>query len=61
MTNPDEKLFEDAIGRYLVEQGGYLVCKVGPHAFIAGGAIVTRDVPNYVMVAGNPAVVVKQL
>jgi UDP-N-acetylglucosamine acyltransferase len=30
-------------------------CKVGPHAFIAGGAIVTRDVPNYVMVAGNPA------
>ena len=30
-------------------------CKVGPYAFIAGGAIVTRDVPNYVMVAGNPA------
>ena len=30
--------------------------KVGPHAFLAGGAIVTRDVPPYVMVAGNPAV-----
>lgn len=30
-------------------------CKVGAYAFIAGGAIVTRDVPNYVMVAGNPA------
>jgi UDP-N-acetylglucosamine acyltransferase len=30
-------------------------CKVGPYAFIAGGAIVTRDVPTYVMVAGNPA------
>jgi UDP-N-acetylglucosamine acyltransferase len=30
-------------------------CKIGPYAFIAGGAIVTRDVPNYVMVAGNPA------
>jgi UDP-N-acetylglucosamine acyltransferase len=30
-------------------------CKVGAHAFIAGGAIVTRDVPTYVMVAGNPA------
>ena len=30
--------------------------KVGPHAFLAGGASVTRDVPPYVMVAGNPAV-----
>lgn len=29
-------------------------CKVGAHAFLAGGAIVTRDVPPYVMVAGNP-------
>lgn len=31
-------------------------CKIGPHAFVAGGAIVTRDVPPYVMIAGNPAV-----
>jgi UDP-N-acetylglucosamine acyltransferase len=30
-------------------------CKIGAHAFLAGGAIVTRDVPPYVMVAGNPA------
>jgi UDP-N-acetylglucosamine acyltransferase len=30
-------------------------CKIGAHAFIAGGAIITRDVPTYVMVAGNPA------
>ena len=29
--------------------------KIGAHAFLAGGAIVTRDVPPYVMVAGNPA------
>jgi UDP-N-acetylglucosamine acyltransferase len=48
-----------------VEVGDYVIlgglcaihqfCKVGAYAFIAGGAIVTRDVPNYVMVAGNPA------
>jgi len=31
-------------------------CKIGAHAFLAGGAIVTRDVPPYVMVAGNHAV-----
>jgi UDP-N-acetylglucosamine acyltransferase len=30
-------------------------CKVGPHALLGGGAIVTQDVPPYVMVAGNPA------
>jgi UDP-N-acetylglucosamine acyltransferase len=29
--------------------------KIGAHAFLAGGAIVTRDVPPYIMVAGNPA------
>jgi UDP-N-acetylglucosamine acyltransferase len=30
--------------------------KIGAHAFLAGGAIVQRDVPPYVMVAGNPAI-----
>jgi UDP-N-acetylglucosamine acyltransferase len=30
--------------------------KIGMHAFIGGGAILSRDVPPYVMVAGNPAV-----
>lgn len=29
--------------------------KIGAHAFLGGGAILTRDVPPYVMVAGNPA------
>jgi UDP-N-acetylglucosamine acyltransferase len=31
-------------------------CKIGAHAFLAGGSIITRDVPPYVMVAGNHAV-----
>ena len=30
-------------------------CKIGAHAFVAGGAILTRDLPPYVMIAGNPA------
>jgi UDP-N-acetylglucosamine acyltransferase len=29
--------------------------RIGVHAFAGGGAIITRDVPPYVMVAGNPA------
>jgi len=31
-------------------------CKIGAHAFLAGGTIVQRDVPPFVMVAGNPAI-----
>ena len=31
-------------------------CRVGAHAFIANNAAVTRDVPPYVMVVGQPAV-----
>ena len=27
----------------------------GPHAFVAAGAVVTRDVPAHALVAGNPA------
>jgi UDP-N-acetylglucosamine acyltransferase len=30
--------------------------KIGAHAFLGGGSILSRDVPPYVTVAGNPAV-----
>ena len=30
--------------------------KIGAHAFLGGGSILSRDVPPYVVVAGNPAV-----
>ncbi|MBM4372393.1 MAG: N-acetyltransferase [Deltaproteobacteria bacterium] len=30
-------------------------CTVGPYAFVAAGAVVTRDVPAYALVAGAPA------
>jgi UDP-N-acetylglucosamine acyltransferase len=30
--------------------------RIGVHAFVGGGSILSRDVPPYVMVAGNPAV-----
>jgi UDP-N-acetylglucosamine acyltransferase len=36
--------------------GVHQFTKIGAHAFLAGGAAVTRDVPPYVMAAGNPAV-----
>lgn len=33
---------------------------IGEHAVIAAGAIVTKDVPPYCVVAGNPAKIMKQ-
>lgn len=35
--------------------------QIGAHAVVAAGAVVTRDVPPFAVVAGNPAKVIKQL
>lgn len=36
-------------------------CHIGDNVIIGAGAVVTKDVPNNVLVAGNPAVVKKEL
>lgn len=36
------------------------VC-VGKHAIVGAGAVVTKDVPDYAVVAGNPAKIIKFL
>ncbi len=33
---------------------------IGKHSIIAGGAVVTKDIPPYSVVVGNPARVIKQ-
>jgi UDP-N-acetylglucosamine acyltransferase len=46
------------IGDCAILGGGTLVhqfCRVGAHAFTAGGSVVLRDVPPYVMAGGNSA------
>lgn len=35
--------------------------KIGKNVVIAAGSVVTKDVPDSVMIAGNPAVIKKQL
>ncbi|MCX7549058.1 hypothetical protein OS188_13965 [Xanthomarina sp. F1114] len=39
----------------------YLHIKIGKGDKVAVGAVVTKDVPDYCMVAGVPAVIKKQL
>jgi acetyltransferase-like isoleucine patch superfamily enzyme len=34
--------------------------RIGKHSIIAGGSVVTKDVPAYSVVAGNPARVIKK-
>lgn len=34
--------------------------RIGKHAVVGGGSVVTKDVPDYAIVAGNPAKVIKQ-
>jgi UDP-N-acetylglucosamine acyltransferase len=46
------------IGDHVILGGGTLVhqfCRIGAHAFTAGGSVVLRDVPPYVMAGGNSA------
>lgn len=44
------------IGAYAIILPGV---QVGSHAIVAAGSVVTKDVPEYCMVAGNPAKVIK--
>ncbi len=34
---------------------------IGDHSIVAAGAVVTKDVPPRVVVAGNPAKVVREI
>lgn len=34
---------------------------IGKHAVVGAGSVVTHDVPPYVVVAGNPATIIKEI
>lgn len=42
-------------GRSIVLPG----LKIGNHVFVGAGAVVTKDIPDHCLVAGNPAKIVR--
>ena len=54
-----EIIIEDAawIGANVVITSG---TRIGKHSVVAAGSVVTKDVPHYSVVAGNPARILKQ-
>jgi UDP-N-acetylglucosamine acyltransferase len=47
------------VGDYVIFggfSGAHQFCRIGAHSFIGNNAAVTRDVPPYIMVSGQPAV-----
>lgn len=44
-------------GRAIINPG----IKIGNNVVIASGAVVTKDVPDYVVVGGNPAKIIKRI
>lgn len=57
-TDPVEIGSNVWIGRQVLILPGVTI---GDHSVVASGAIVTRDVPSRVLVAGNPAQVVREI
>jgi acetyltransferase-like isoleucine patch superfamily enzyme len=43
-------------GRAMIMPG----VKIGDHVYVAGGAVVSRDVPDHCIVAGNPARIMRK-
>lgn len=44
-------------GRAVVNPG----VKIGNNVVVASGAVVTKDVPDHVVVGGNPAKIIKHI
>jgi len=56
------KLFSTEVGEYAwIGEGAIIAAPVGRGAQVAAGTVVASKVPDYVMVAGNPARFVKKL
>ena len=59
----------ETIGPVTIKDGAFIGCgsiicpnvTVGENSYVAAGSVVTRNVPSSVLVAGNPAKIIKSL
>jgi virginiamycin A acetyltransferase len=47
--------------RTWVGEGAIIMASVGEDCIVSAGAVVTREMPGHVLIAGNPATVIKEL
>lgn len=59
LLTPSEVHIEDGVW---IGQGAYILpgVKIGKHAIIGAGSVVTKEIPEYCMAVGNPAKVIKR-
>ncbi|WP_421285729.1 acyltransferase [Aeromonas veronii] len=65
--HPRSKIYPDEFSKMLIKNGASIGANatllpgitIGRHAMVGAGAVVTKDVPDYAVVVGNPAKIIR--
>ncbi|MDX7745623.1 acyltransferase [Aeromonas veronii] len=65
--HPRSKIYPDEFSKMLIKNGASIGANatllpgitIGRHAMVGAGSVVTKDVPDYAVVVGNPAKIIR--